>query len=120
MVKTGCTRIFLAAIAMMCCLPQSALAFKNGHDLLRALSSDNPTLQFGSIMFVTGVYEAAQTIHDLGAEAKLYCVSDNLTREDVADTVRIWLRSRQPESDTLGDSASSLVIFALFDQFPCD
>ena len=55
-------RIYSLVIAMVLALPQSALAFKDGNDLLEALSSDNRTLQFGSIMFVTGAFEASRKL----------------------------------------------------------
>ena len=107
--------------ALVVAAPQSARAFKDGHELLKAAESENEIQSFGFVMFVAGValgvrdFERALEWSDDSEFNKTFCVGSPFTRRDVADAVRIWLRNR---SD-LQRPATVLIILALRDHFPC-
>ena len=118
MVKAWYGRICtLAVVALLAC-PQSAFAYRDGHQLLEALSSRGLATRFASIMFVMGVSETGRFFAEELNWSKAYCPGGNITVEDVADAVRIWLRGKSP--DALSTSAAPLVLLALAEQFPCD
>ena len=108
-----------ATILAVMAAPAQALGFKDGHDLLEALNSDNQTLRFGSIMFVSGVFTAWETLLSMGGETSPFCGAQNLTRKDVADMVRIWLRGSASD-DLLNESPENGVLLALHNQFGCE
>ena len=101
--------------------PQSARAFSDGHELLKAAESKHDVIKVGFVMFVAGValgvrdFERALEWSDDSEFKKTFCVGSPFTRRDVADAVRIWLRNR---SD-LQRPATVLIILALRDHFPC-
>ena len=107
--------------------PQSAMAFKDGHALLKNAESESEALNFGFIMYVAGVAAGARDVtirwKVLGKlenrEPDLsppFCVPPKITHRDLADTVRIWLRSNPK---LRGLPSGLAIIEALAERFPC-
>ena len=104
-----------------------ARAFSDGHALLEAAESEDEALNFGFIMYVAGVAAGARDVtirwkvlsklnnRELDLSHP-FCVPPKITHRDLADTVRIWLRSKPK----LRDLPSALsIIEALAERFPC-
>ena len=113
--------------ALIVAAPQSARAFKDGHALLKGAESESETLNFGFIMYVAGVAAGARDVtirwKVLGElknrEPDLsppFCVPPKITHKDLADTVRIWLRSNPK---LRGLPSGLAIIEALAERFPC-
>lgn len=130
------------AVALLV-LASPALAYPDGHALLGALDSDDPSISDQAIAYVRGVFHGYQVFNptsDQESEEKtvghlLRCVNvpDTLTSMDIAAVVRIWLRRQPPEIflrvsgkedpislDPLEQPAPNLVVTALRERFPCD
>ena len=101
--------------------PQSAMAFKDGHALLKAAEAEHEILNFGFVMFVAGVavgvrdFETALEWSDNSKFKRTFCAGPPHTHKDMADAVRISLRKR---SD-LQRPATVLILIALREHFPC-
>ena len=103
--------------ALVVAAPQSARAFKDGHELLEAAESKNRTQGAIFTMYVAGVAHGVQ--HQVRSLRlfPLFCFGDKITYEDGGDAVRIWLRGN---SDDLDFPADSLIVWALMEHFPCE
>ena len=96
----------------------SAEAFDDGHDLVTALDPENQTLHFGATIFIAGVFESWKALSAIAGETSPFCGTENLTRKDVADLVRVWLRSGSDE--TLNGDPVIGTLLAFHGQFSCD
>lgn len=107
--------------ALIVASPQSAVAFKDGHALLKAAESEDRIVKAMFTMYVAGVASGVRdTSRMLELSGKFnisqpFCVGSKITYADLADVVRIWLRN-QPD---IRGSAAVLVVLALGKHFPC-
>lgn len=92
-------------------------ASMDGKDLLTLSNSAHQSESFGYVMYVAGVWHGvARTMSVIGG-SPLFCTGSEITNSDVADVVRIWLRSN---SDQLHMAADEVVVLALMKHFSCN
>ncbi len=107
--------------ALVVAAPQSARAFSDGHELLKAAESESRIREAMFTMYVAGVTagvrDVAQALELSGKFdiSQPFCVGSKITYRDLADVVRIWLR-KQPD---VRGSPALLVVLALGEHFPC-
>ena len=84
-----------------------------GNELLRYCNDDKSGVCAG---FVSGVMDADTTVRDWENRAPLVCTPDELTLGQAVDVVVAYLRDNP---SVLHLSASSIVLNALYEDFPC-
>ena len=110
--------------ALIVAAPQSAMAFKDGHALLKNAESESEALNLGFVMYVAGVAAGARDVTTrwivLGKInrdfAHPHCVPPEITYRDLGDVVRVWLRSHPK---LRGLPSGLAIIEALAERFPC-
>ena len=103
--------------ALVVAAPQSARAFSDGYELLKAAESEDSLLRIAFVSYVAGVAHGVQHQVKSLKLFPLFCVGDKITYEDVGNAVRIRLRGK---SDELDYSAKSIIVWALIEHFPCE
>ena len=110
--------------ALLVAAAQSAMAFKDGHALLKDAESESEVRNFGFVMYVAGVAAGARDVTTrwivLGKINRDFvhplCVPPKITYRDLGDVVRVWLRGH-PELQGLPSGLA--IIEALAERFPC-
>ena len=103
--------------ALVVAAPQSAGAYKDGHELLEAAESRDITMEALFAMYVAGVAHGVQHQVKSLKLFPLFCAGDKITYEDAGNAVRIWLREH---SNELNYRAESIIVWALMEHFPCE
>ena len=101
--------------------PESARAFSDGHELLKAAESES-AFELGMFtMFVGGVALGVRDTVSILIQSGQFDIAQPfcfgaITYRDLSDVVRVWLRQQAD----LEDPPALLVVRALSQHFPCE
>lgn len=110
--------VSVACVFLILTTPKSSGAFPDGNWLLEQATSDDTFDKLGYLTFVIGVSRGYRLALAINGLPPAYCVTEphNITGKDMADAVRLWLRTNPKDLDFSGEV---VVVLALTKHFPC-